>query len=135
MQLFVLRIHLPQTGDIFLQAHGADGALHLLLTQVLQPILLSDLVKLSNIVCKPFAYSLVGEIGIFGPKEFVILLDEEGVILIWMSFEESQIYLFYPILVDSIGNCIQIGFIDKAFYDSHLLIYNYLLMDRFPNFL
>ena len=63
---------------------------------------------------------------------FQILIEffnEERIILIWMSFQQADLYFFDSVLIDGGKDSINVGFINEALENAKLLICDYLMMN------
>lgn len=56
-------------------------------------------------------------------------LNEERIILIWMSFQQIDLYFLNSVLIDGGKDSINIGFINEALKDTKLFICDNLMMN------
>ncbi len=56
-------------------------------------------------------------------------LNEERIILIWMSFQQVDLYFLNSVLIDGGKDSINVGFINEALKDAKLFICDNLMMN------
>ena len=105
------------------------------MAEILQPISLGCLIALDELLADPLASALVSEVGTVGLQKIIELFDKKRVVLFTMSLQCGNIYLLYPVFVDSAEDSVDVGFVNEALDHSKLLVGQDLLVDRLPYFL
>ena len=105
------------------------------MAEILQPISLGCLIALDELLADPLASALVSEVGTVGLQKIIELFDKKRVVLFTMSLQCGNIYLLYPVFIDGTEYIVDVGFVNEALDHSKLLVGQYLLVDRLPDFL